>query len=211
MIGTMTTSTGCRMEIAYIDPETYSAVVNHKMRKDILRTLYRMALNGPVSKQEIADELQIDYHQLVYQLNNHLREFWTVKEELKRRGTRMELIAPSKPYVIFISLGKEQRIYVFDPLANLFGPLSKVGVRCDICSNAEAQKCLQFINTGCSCGSASTAAEKAILVANGRKANQRPVDMAIICALRGTPVGQSCAIDIPCNTCTFLRRTIKIV
>ena len=85
--------------------DSYSAIVNHKMRKDILRTLYRMALNGPLSKQEIADELQIDYHQLIYQLNNHLREFWSVKEELKRRGTRVELIAPSKPYVIFISLG----------------------------------------------------------------------------------------------------------
>ena len=88
------------MEIAYIDPEAYSGIVNHKMRKDILRALYRMALNGPVSKQELADELEIDYQQLVYQLNNHLREFWTVMEELKKRGTRMELIAPSKPYSI---------------------------------------------------------------------------------------------------------------
>jgi len=198
------------MEIAYIDPETYSGIVNHKMRKDILRTLYRKALDGPVSKQELADELKIDYHQLVYQLTNHLREFWVVKEEIKKRGTRMEMIAPSKPHVIFISLGKEQRIYVFDPLANLFGPLSKVGVRCDICSDAEAQRCMKFVNTGCSCTAASTAAEKAILVANGRKPNQRPVDTAIICALRGIPIGQSCVIDIPCNTCAFLKRTIKI-
>ena len=208
---TMDASNGCRIEIAYIDPEAYSGIVNHKMRKDILRALYRMTLDGPVSKQEIADQLQIDYHQLVYQLNNHLREFWAVKEELKRRGTRMELIAPSKPHVIFISLGKEQKIYVFDPLANLFGPLSKVGVRCDICSDSESQKCIKFISTGCSCGSASTAAEKAILAANGRRTNQRPVDMAIICALRGIPAGQNCVIDIPCNTCAFLRRTIKIV
>jgi hypothetical protein len=206
----MVASAGCRMEIAYIDPETYSEIVNHKMRKDILRSLYRMALNGPVSKQELADELKLNYHQLVYQLTNHLREFWTVVEEQKKRGTRMELIAPSKPHVIFISLGREQRIYVFDPLANLFGPLSKVGVRCDVCSDAEAQKCLKFVNTGCSCGSASTTAERAILAANGRKVNQRPVDTAIICALRGIPVGQSCVIDIPCNTCAFLKRTIKI-
>jgi hypothetical protein len=199
------------MEIAYIDPETYSAIINHRMRKDILRTLYRKALDGPVSKQDLADELKIDYHQLVYQLTNHLREFWAVKEEIKKRGTRMELIAPSKPNVIFISLGKEQKIYVFDPLANLFGPLSKVGVRCDICSEAEARRCMKFVNTGCSCAAASTAAEKAISVANGRKPDQRPVDTAIICALRGIPTGQSCAIDIPCNTCAFLKRTIKIV
>jgi hypothetical protein len=198
------------MEIAYIDPETYSGIVNHQMRKDILRTLYRMALNGPVSKQEIADDLQLNYHQLVYQLNNHLREFWMVKEERKKRGTRMELIAPSKPHVIFISLGKEQKIYIFDPLANLFGPLSKVGVRCDICSDKEAQKCLKCVSDGRSCRSDSTAAEKAILAANGRKVNQRPVDVAIICALRGIPAGQSCVIEIPCNTCAFLKRTIKI-
>ena len=207
----MVASTGCRMEIAYIDPEAYSGIVNHKLRKDILRALYRMALNGPVSKQELADELNIDYQQLVYQLNNHLREFWTVMEELKKRGTRMELIAPSKPHAIFISLGKEQRIYVFDPLANLFGPLSKVGVRCDICSETEAQRCMKFVSAGCSCGMASTAAEKAILAANGRRANQRPVDMAIMCALRGIPIGQSCVVDIPCNSCAFLKRTIKIV
>lgn len=199
------------MEIAYIDPETYSGIVNHKVRKDILWTLYRMTLNGLVSKEELAKELGVDYQQLFYQLNNHLREFWEVKKELKKRGTRLELIAPSKPNVIFISLGKERKIHIFDPLANLFGPLSKVGVRCDICSDAEAQKCMKFINAGCSCGSASTAAEKAILIANGRKVNQRPVDMAIICALRGISNGQNCLIDIPCNTCAFLKRTIKII
>ncbi len=206
----MATSTGCRIEIAYIDPETYSGIVNHKMRKEILRTLYRMALNGPMSKKDLAEELAIGYHQLIYQLNNHLRGFWTVEKELKRRGTRMELIGPSKPNVIFIALGKEQTIYVFDPLANLFGPLSKVGVRCDICSAAEAQRCMKLINSGGSCASASTAAEKAILVANGRRANQRPVDAAILCALRGIPVGQKCVISIPCNTCAFLKRTIRI-
>jgi len=199
------------MEIAHIDPETYSGIVNHKMRKDILRTLYRKALDGPVSKQELAEELGIDYHQQVYQLNNHLREFWVVKMELKKRGTRMELIAPSKPNVIFISLGKEQSIFIFDPLANLFGPLSKVGVRCDICSDAEARKCTKFVKTGCSCAMTSTATETAILTANGRKVDQRPVDVAIICALRGISIGQSCVIDIPCNTCAFLKRTIKIV
>jgi hypothetical protein len=198
------------MEIAYIDPETYSSVVNHEMRKDILKTLYRTALDGPVSKQDLAEVLGIGYHQLVYQLNNHLREFWTVMEERKKRGTRMELIAPSRPYAIFIALGKEQKIYVFDPLANLFGPLSKVGVRCDVCSSMEAQRCLKFVQSGCSCAAAPTAAEKAILAANGRKPNQRPVDMAILCALRGVPVGQSCVVDIPCNTCAFLRRTIKV-
>jgi hypothetical protein len=206
----MAVSSGCRMEIAYIDPETYSGIVNRRMRKDILMALYRMALNTLVSKQELAKELGIGYHQLVYQLNNHLREFWEVKQELKKRGTRMELIAPSRPHVIFISLGKEQRIYVFDPLANLFGPLSKVGVMCDSCSHAEAQRCMKFVNSGCSCASASSTAEKAILIANGRKANKRPVDVAILCALRGISVGQNCVIDIPCNTCAFFKRTIKI-
>src|SRR5512136_1873089 len=91
-------NSGCRIEVAYIDPVTYSSVVNHPLRKQILRTLYRAALDGPVSKQSLADQLKLDYHQLVYQLSHHLHEFWTVAEERNVRGTRMELIAPSNPY-----------------------------------------------------------------------------------------------------------------
>jgi len=72
--------------MAYIDPETYTSIVNHDLRKRILTKLYRSTRTSPISKQELADSLGIDYHQLVYQLNHHLRDFWTVKEEQKVRG-----------------------------------------------------------------------------------------------------------------------------
>jgi hypothetical protein len=203
-------SSGCRIEIAYIDPVTYTSVVNHPLRKEILRTLYRFSLDGPVSKQGIADKLKLDYHQLVYQLNNHLREFWAVVEERKVRGTRQELIAPSNPYTVFIALGKEQRLYVFDPLANLFGPLSKVGTRCDLCTEKEATKCMKYVDIGCSCVNPSSEAELSVLKANGRKQPFRPLDKAILCALKGIPSGEKCVVSIPCEGCAFLRKTIKI-
>jgi hypothetical protein len=203
-------SSGCRIEIAYIDPVTYSSIVNHPLRKEILRALYRAALDGPVSKQGLADRLKLDYHQLVYQLNNHLRDFWTVAEERKVRGTRMELIAPSNPYTIFIALGKEQRIYVFDPLANLFGPLSKIGTRCDACTDKEAAKCMKYVERGCACGKPSSDAELSVLRANGRKQPFKPLDNAILCALKGIPSGEKCVVSIPCEGCAFLKKTIKI-
>jgi len=203
-------SSGCRIEIAYIDPVTYSSVVNHPLRKEILRALYRAALDGPVSKQSIADQLKLDYHQLIYQLNHHLQDFWTVVEEKKVRGTRMELIAPSNPYTIFIALGKEQRLYVFDPLANLFGSLSKVGTRCDACTDKEAAKCLKYVEQGCACGKPSSEAELSILKANGRKPPFKPLDNAILCALKGIPSGEKCVVSIPCEGCAFLKKTIRI-
>lgn len=88
------------------------------MRRSILRSLYVMALDRPVSKQELADKVKIGYHQL--------SEFWKVEEERKVRGTRLELIAPTFPSTIFITLGWDGKIIVVDPLANLFGPLARV-------------------------------------------------------------------------------------
>jgi hypothetical protein len=203
-------SSSCRIEIAHIDPEAYTAIVNHPLRKDILRSLYRMALSGPVSKQKLADELSIDYHQLVYQLNDHLREFWKVVEEQKVRGTRMELIAPAHPSTIYIALGRERSVNVFDPLANLFGPLAKVGTRCDACSPSDASRCMRYVHNGCACTNSLSASEKDVLKANGRSSPYRPLDNAILCALKGISSGESCVVDIPCEGCAFLRKTIKI-
>lgn len=201
---------GCRIEIAYIDPVTYSSVVGHSLRKEILRVLYRMALDGPVSKQKLAEALKLDYHQLVYQLNNHLRDFWTVVQEQKVRGTRMELIAPSNPYTVHIALGKEQMLYMFDPLANLFGPLSKVGTRCDACTPSEAARCMRYVEKGCACVKSPTESELVVLKANGRKPSYTPLDSAILCALKGIPTGEKCVVSIPCEGCAFLKKTVRI-
>jgi hypothetical protein len=201
---------GCRIEVAPIDPEVYTVTVNHALRKEILRALYIMARSGPVSKQALAESLSIDYHQLVYQLNHHLRDFWTVVEEKKVRGTRMELIAPSHPYTIYLALGKGKAINVFDPPANLFGALSKVGTRCDSCGQSQQAKCLSYVDKGCSCTATLSPAEKDLLKANGRLPPYKPLDKSILCALKGISSGESCAVNIPCDECAFLRRTIRI-
>ena len=96
----------CKMELVYMDPDTYTAISSHKMRQEILSALYREAYNGrSVTKQELADMLGIKYQQLVYQLMNHIRDFWTVVREEKVRGTRMEYIAPSNPNAIHMCVG----------------------------------------------------------------------------------------------------------
>ncbi len=200
----------CCIEMTYIDPEIYTAIVNHDMRKVILHSLYSMALDHPVSKQDIADKAGIGYHQLVYQLGHQLIGFWKVAEERKIRGTRMELIVPVSPSSIFITLGHDGKLFVIDPLANLFGPLSKVGTRCDGCSKEDYDRCIEHVQSGC-CFEPKLSLEEAIpLMTNGRKAPWRPVDLAIICSLKGIATGHKCSVSIPCDSCPFVHRTIVI-
>jgi len=201
---------GCRIEISYIDPETYTSIVNHEMRKVILRTLYAMSLDRPITKQELADRVKIGYHQLVYQLGHQLQDFWKVVDEKKVRGTRLEYIAPAAPSSIFITLGKDGRVFTVDPLANLFGPLAKVGTRCDGCSKEETDRCLGHVRKGCCFTGDPTPEEKDTLKANGRGQPLRPVDLAILCALKGISAGKTCAVSIPCDSCPFMRRAISI-
>jgi len=199
----------CRIEMAYIDPETYTSIVNHELRKRILTKLYRSTRDAPISKQDLADSLGIEYHQLVYQLNHHLRDFWTVKEEQKVRGTRMELIGTANPYAVYITIGKDHGIFLVDPLADIYGAVVKVGARCDQCSREEAERCMDFAQSRFDSESPAPA-EKDVLAANNRRPPYRPMDLALLAAIKGIPVGQRCVIDIPCQTCAFLRRTINI-
>lgn len=201
---------GCRIEISYIDPEAYASIVNHDLRKNILRTLYAMTVDGPVSKQELADRLGIGYHQLSYQLTNQLSDFWTVGEERKVRGTRLELIRPSSPSSVFITLGRDGKIFIVDPLANLFGPLSTEGTRCDGCSPKEAARCLRHVEEGCCFTGHPSEEEKAVLRSNGRVEPLKAMDVAIICALRGVSTANRCVVSIPCDSCPFMRRAIRI-
>lgn len=202
-------SSNSRIEIAYIDPETYSSIVNHDMRKRILRTLYGSTKTAPISKQDLADKLGVGYHQLVYQLNNHLREFWIVREERKVRGTRMELIEPAKPSTVYITFGKDNGIFMVDPAANLFGPLLRTGTRCDSCSPNDAAKCMSSASSTCSCAMVPNEAEKGMLLSNGRKMPFKPMDHAILCAIKGIPQGEKCVLEIPSEGCTFMRQPIS--
>jgi hypothetical protein len=201
---------GCRIEISYIDPEVYTSIVNHEMRRSILRNLYAMAIDRPVTKQELADRVKIGYHQLTYQLSHQLRDFWTVVDEKKVRGTRQEYLAPTAPSTIFITIGRDGKVFVVDPLANLFGPLSRVGTRCDGCSLEEMERCLRYVRAGCCFTAEPTPEERATLLANGRGDVIRPVDLAILCSMKGVASGKACSVSIPCDSCPFMRRAIRI-
>lgn len=200
----------CRIEISYIDPEVYTSLINHDVRKRVLKSLYDLTFNGPISKQQLADSLGLGYHQLVYQLNNHLSDFWCVAEEQKVRGTRKELIKPMNRHAVYITLGKERSIHMVDPIANLFGPISEVGVRCDSCTLEESETCMQFLGENLRLDSEVEEAERALLEANCRTPPFRPLDVAILAALRGIASDQRFVLSIPCASCAFLRRTIQI-
>ena len=44
----------CRMEILYMDPDTYTAIATHEMRQKILAKLFKEAYNGhSMTKQEL--------------------------------------------------------------------------------------------------------------------------------------------------------------
>jgi len=200
---------GCRIEISYIDPDVYTSIVNHELRRTILRNLYAMTIDRPVTKQELADRTKIGYHQLNYQLGHQLRDFWKVVDERKVRGTRQEYLAPSAPGTIFISVGRDGRVFVVDPLANLFGPLSKVGTRCGGCSPSDMERCMEYVKSGCYSTDISPE-ERATLHANGREGYIRPMDLAILSSMKGVASGKGCSVSIPCESCPFMRRAIKI-
>ena len=196
----------CKMELVYIDPDTYTAISSHKMRQEILSALYREAYNGrSVTKQELADMLAIKYQQLVYLLMNHIRDFWTVVREEKVRGTRMEYIAPSNPNAIHMCVGKDRRIYIVDPIAELYGPLDEVGARCDMCSVDEAEHCVRSLIEKNIIPKDLTHSERETLSMN-KRSGLRPLDRGFIEALKGIAVGDNCVLTIPCERCTFMQR-----
>lgn len=198
--------TSCKMEIIYMDPGTYTAIADHGMRQSILTKLFKEAYNGvALTKQELADSLDIKYQQLVYQLTNHLNDFWTVVREEKVRGTRMEYIAPADPNGIYICTGKDRRIYIADPIAGLYGPLDKVGLRCDSCSIEEAEHCLNSLTEKEIVPKNLTASERETLSLN-KRSGLRPLDHGIIEALKGVAAGDKCILTIPCERCSFMRK-----
>ncbi len=200
----------CKIEIVRLDPNVYTSLDNHEVRKKILIALFEKGTQRPLSEQELADQVGLGYHQLIYQLNNRLRDFWTVREEKKIRGTRMELIEPADPHAVFIALGRDGKIFIVDPLAKLFGPLSKVGTRCDGCSQPVAQKCVEYVLKSCSCISSPMDQGVSILKSNQRKKPFKPVDLGVMCSLKGLASGEKCVVSIPCEGRDFLKKPIKI-
>ena len=194
----------CKIEINYMDPTTYTAISSHEMRQKILTKLYHEGQKGKsMTKQELADSLNIKYQQLVYQLTNHISDFWKVVGEEKIRGTRMEYIAPANTNSVYICIGKDRRIYIVDPLAELYGPLDEVGCRCDVCSMEESNHCIQSLIEKNIIPSELTKTEMEILNLNKRK-NVKPLDRGFVEAMKGIAMGDNCVLTIPCERCTFL-------
>lgn len=196
----------CKMEILYMDPDTYTSIATHEMRQQILTKLFKEAYDGhPMTKQELADSLGIKYQQLVYQLTNHLRDFWSVAYEEKVRGTRMEYIQPADPHGIYICIGKDRKMYIVDPIAELYGPLSEVGVRCDSCSVDEAQHCINSLTEKKIIPKELSISERETLSSN-KRSGMRPLDRGLIEALKGLAAGDKCTLTIPCERCSFMQK-----
>lgn len=189
-----------------MDPDTYTAIATHEMRQAILTKLFKEAYGGNVlTKQELADSLNIKYQQLVYQLMNHLRDFWTVVREEKVRGTRVEYIAPANPHGIYICVGKNRNLYIVDPIAELYGPLSEVGVRCDTCSVEEAEHCIKSLIEKNIISSDLNISERETLSLN-KRSGLRPLDRGLIEALKGLAAGNNCTLTIPCERCSYMKK-----
>ncbi|MDR2866605.1 MAG: hypothetical protein LBV13_04295 [Methanomassiliicoccaceae archaeon] len=200
----------CNIEIVCLDPETYVSVRDHELRQRILTALFKMTrAGGPVSKQNIADHLKIKYQQLSYQMCDHLSAFWKVAYEKKVRGARMEFIVPANPDAVYIAIGKDRKIYITDPLAELFGPLSDVGLRCDSCSEKDCGECMRSLIDKGIIGKDITDAERETLRINNRR-DARPLDVGIVKAVRGLISGERCVLTIPCDRCTFMRRGTEL-
>ena len=193
------------MRIVCLDPDTYMSIYGHELRQRILTTLFRMTKERPISKQELADRLGVKYQQLSYQLNDHLKGLWKVAKEEKVRGARMEFIVPADPDAVYIAIGSDRRIYAIDPLAELFGPLSDVGLRCDLCSREENDSCLSSLTEKGIIPKGISGAEEETLKLNGRSAHG-PLDVGIIQTLKGLAAGEQCVLTIPCDRCTFMKR-----
>lgn len=194
------------MKIICLDPETYVSVHDHEMRRRILTTLFKMTRErGAVTKRDIADRLGLKYQQLSYQLCDHLQFFWKVEKEEKVRGTRMEFIVPSDPDAVYIAIGSDRRIFMIDPLAELYGPLSDVGLRCDSCSEEEIRECMRSLTEKEIIPPGISDAEKETLTVNNRK-GVSPLDAGIILSLKGLATGGQCVLTIPCDRCTFMKR-----
>lgn len=202
----------CSISGYYLEPKTFYKILDHPLRKRILHKLYALTMDKPVTKKALAKALGVGYLQLLYQLNHYLRHFWEVKEERKIRGTREELIAPSDSNTIYIMLGTRATIYMLDPLANLFGKISEIGTRCDLCSREQISKCLEKTKIG-ECFSLSPEEknrQERLLGANSRSAPYTMMDHIVSCTILRSLEGEGCEVLVTENTCEFLEKVTQL-
>ena len=192
-----------------IDPEVYLKVINHDLRKKVLHELFKLSINGPITKNEIADNLGIGYHQMLYQLNEHLNYFWTVDHEEKIRGAREEYIRPKNINTVYCLLGSDAAVHVLDPLANLYGKLAKTGVRCDDCPQDQLKRCQDSIKAR-PCMPQTDEVQKrkqVILMVNERAPPYKPMDQFLVCTLIKSLDNEPSALSIECPV--YVDRALK--
>lgn len=184
-----------------IDPELYLKVKNHELRQNILNTLFYNSLEEPISKSVIANDLDIGYHKMLYQLTEHLDHFWKVDYEEKVRGAREEFISPQWHNTIYCLLGSDSLIHIIDPLGDLYGKISDVGVRCDTCPEEMVQSCLSKMGEDPCHPLTEEIFEKreAILKANGREAPYKPIDRFLMCTMMMSLDTQCCTMNLDCR------------
>ena len=192
-----------------IDPEVYLKVINHDLRKKILHELFKLSLSGPITKTEIADNLGIGYHQMLYQLNEHLGYFWMVDHEEKVRGTREEYIRPKNVNTIFCLMGSDGAVHIIDPLANRYGKVIKSGVRCDDCPQEQLKKCMELLKARpCMPQTEDVMKRKQIiLMVNDRPSPYKPIDQVLICTMIKSLENEPCNISLECPE--YIDRALK--
>jgi len=192
-----------------IDPGVYLKVINHDLRKKVLHELFKLSLKGPVSKNEVADNLNIGYHQMLYQLNEHLNYFWMVDHEEKVRGAREEYIRPKYINTVYCLLGSDAAVHIVDPLANLYGKMAKTGVRCDDCPKEQLKKCQETIKVRPCMPQTDevTRRKQVILMVNERGLPYKPMDQFIICTLIKSLDNEPSAISLECPE--YIERAYK--
>ena len=188
-----------------IDPDLYLKVINHDLRKQILNRLFMLSLDGPISKSTIAQDLDIGYHKMLYQLTQHLGYFWKVDYEKKVRGAREEYISPKWINSVYCLLGGDAAVHILDPLANIYGKLADVGIRCDRCPDSQVEECMNSARSDPCMPQTEDVVKKReiILMVNERSTPYKPMDLFLICTLIKSLENEPCTINLDCKD--FLR------
>jgi hypothetical protein len=187
-----------------IDPDLYLKVINHDLRKQILNRLFILSLEKPISKSTIADDLDIGYHKMLYQLTQHLKYFWKVDYEKKVRGAREEYISPKWMNSVFCLLGGDAAVHILDPLANIYVKLAEVVVRCDNCTESQNEECMSSARSDPCMPQTEDVVKKReiILMVNERSDPYKPLDLFLICTLIKSLENEPCTIDLSCDKYT---------
>jgi len=191
-----------------LSPYSYTNVVSHNLRKNILHKLFALSIDIPVTKQQLAEALGLKYEKVNYQLNEHLREFWKVKHREKVRGTYREYIGPEISNTIYLNIDLNKTLYVIDPLANLIGKLKDIGTRCDRCSMKIRGKCLNELedNKCLPISKKERVRREKALEANNRKRPFTPIDYMIVCTLANSLDSEPCMIKFTSCGCPFIEK-----